>query len=347
MPSARPYQSTADNVHWTSSPNSHLRLGPQTKENNDADIEPMDLSRMDDDPISYFLTPAPGSLLDPYNNGEDPMDFEMEFDAGIEDFKHPAPIIRSVSPSSLEGLSLPPHRPPTPPRSPGTPDSSTDMPLTPDDGEDYMRFALKGRSLTLPIRLSDLTGGGRKSRREHHRLSPSSSSEVHGSSAVGSPVRVPSPLSGYTTSSSNSSTSTSSYGGYGNNTPVGSGGLGHAVAVVGSRGRSRTMPMPPRRRSPHAWRQPSPDVYSIMEETQDAIESEIGTEDNISGYNKNNNHDDDRWTTTPRNSIIVAPGEEDGVTATSRYMTRAKARAIEIPAAKPGKRVRFVLPVLD
>ncbi|KAM7201860.1 hypothetical protein V8F33_003136 [Rhypophila sp. PSN 637] len=286
MPSTRPYQSTADNMHWTSSPNSQLRLGPQTKENNDADIEPMDLSRMDDDPISYFLTPAPGSLLDPYNNGEDPMDFEMEFDAGIEDFKHPAPIIRSVSPSSLEGLSLPPHRPPTPPRSPGTPDSSTDMPLTPDDGEDYMRFALKGRSLTLPIRLSDLTGG-RKSRREHHRLSPSSSSEVHGS-AVGSPVRVPSPLSGYTTS----------------------------IAVVGSRGRSRTMPMPPRRRSPHAWRQPSPDVYSIMEETQDAIESEIGAED-VSGY-KNNNNDD-----------------------------RAKARAIEIPAAKPGKRVRFVLPVLD
>ncbi|KAK4215953.1 hypothetical protein QBC37DRAFT_280563 [Rhypophila decipiens] len=290
MPSTRPYPSTADNVHWTSSPTSHLRLGPQTKENNDADIEPMDLSRMDDDPISYFLTPAPGSLLDPYSNGEDPMDFEMEFDAGIEDFKHPAPIIRSVSPSSLEGLSLPPHRPPTPPGSPGTPDSSTDMPLTPDDGEDYMRFALKGRSLTLPIRLSDLTGGGRKSRREHHRLSPSSSSEVVHGSAVGSPVRVPSPLSGYTTSSSsNSSTSTSS-----------------------------TMPMPPRRRSPHAWRQPSPDVYSIMEETQDAIESEIGTEDNISGYNKNNNHDD-----------------------------RAKARAIEIPAAKPGKRVRFVLPVLD
>ncbi|KAM7197305.1 hypothetical protein V8F20_006659 [Naviculisporaceae sp. PSN 640] len=270
-----------------SSPQSQVRLRPTT-EINDADIEPMDLSKMDDDPMSYFLTPAP--LLDPYN--EDAMDFDMDFDAGIEDFKHPPPIVRSVSPSSLEGLSLPPHhhRPPTPPKSPGTPDSSTDQPLTPDDHEDYMRFAsLKNsRSLTFPIRLADITGKkftSRHSGRDTGYLSP----EI---TAIGSPVRVPSPLSGYTSSSS----STNKYGTSSSSSP---------------RGRTRTMP--PRRRSPHAWRQPSPDVWSIEEETQDAIENEIG-------------------------------GESE---RESRMITRARARAIEIPAAKPTKRVRFVLPVID
>lgn len=301
MPGPQPFDST-QGMSW--SPSHHqLQLQPRA-EYNDAEIEPMDLSKMDDDPISYFLTPAP--LLEPRN--EDPMDFEMDFDAGIEDFKHPPPIVRSVSPSSLEGLSLLPHhhRPPTPPKSPGTPDSSADQPLTPDDHEDYIRFAaLKGRSLTFPIRLADIAGRKFKS---HHTGQDTSflSPEV---TAMDSPVRVPSPHSGYTTTSNK-------YG-----------------APPAPRGRIRTMP--PRRRSPHSWRQPSPDVWSIEEETQDAIESEVGAEESHRSSPP----------LTGGAVVVVAPGEPDA--AASRVMTRARARAIEIPAAKPTKRVRFVLPVLD
>jgi len=257
---------------------SHLRLRPRNKDN-DADIEPMDLSKMDDDPLSYFLTPP--SLLDTY--GEHTMDFEMDFDAGIEDFKHPPPIIRSVSPSSLDGLSLP-HRPPTPPKSPGTPDSFSDQPLTPDDHDDYMHFAVKGRSLTFPIRLADLTGKKQKSHSTQAAfLSPASST--------------------LSTSSGHSATRGRS--------------ITHGIPG-GHGGRANTMPS---RRSPHSWREPSPDVWSIEEETQDAINSEIGEE-------------------SGGNTIQVEQGE-------TAIMTRARARAVDIPAAKPKKRVRFVLPVLD
>lgn len=309
MPGPHAFESTPG-MSW-SSRHSQIRLQPRT-EDDDADIEPMDLSKMDDDPMNYFLAPAP--LLDPYN--EDAMDFEMDFDAGIEDFKHPPPIVRSVSPSSLEGLSLPPHhhRPPTPPKSPGTPDSSTDQPLTPDDHEDYMRFAsLKsGRSLTFPLRLADITGKKSKNHRagqDTGYLSP----EI---TAIGSPVRVPSPLSGYNSTSSKYKTS----------------------SRPSPRGRTRTMPA--RRRSPHSWRQPSPDVWSIEEETQDAIENEIGGSERESRSRTSLSRPP-----PTASSVIVAPGDPES--ATSRIITRARARAIEIPAAKPTKRVRFVLPVID
>lgn len=300
----------------TTTPFHHLRLRPRVVEyNDDEDIEPMDLSKMDEDPISYFLTPAPPIHDDLYNNQEDAMDFEMDFDAGIEDVKHPPPIIRSVSPSSLhEGLSLPPvPRPPTPPKSPGTPDSSaSDQPLTPDDHEDYMRFAsLKGRSLTFPIRLADLTVSSKK-RPKHYRSSGS------GGSSYLSPETF------------NSHSPDFDFGPrHYPQTPYGtfSGGLGS------SHHRGRTLKtktaMMPLRRSPHSWREPSPDVWSIEEETemQDAIDSERGG-----------------------NPIVgVGTEQEQGedTTTTGRTTRSMATRAIEIPAAKPKKRVRFVLPIIE
>ncbi|KAK3325385.1 hypothetical protein B0H66DRAFT_121791 [Apodospora peruviana] len=263
-------------------PPTQLRLRPRT-EGNDADIEDMDLSKMDDDPLTYFLTPAP--FAD--EAGGDGMDFEMDFDAGIEDAKHPPPIIRSVSPSSLEGLSLPPPRPPTPPKSPGTPDSLPDMPLTPDDVDDYMQFAAKTRSFTFPIRLSDLTGKkpskNRPPKDRDHTdafLAPAPAPYLPGSSRGRSAAR-PGPTH---------PTATTLHG------------------VGGPRGRARTTITS--RRSPHSWREPSPDVWSIEEEDG---ESEI----------------------------------QDSTIEQGEMARTAKAQAIDIPAAKPKKRVRFVLPVMD
>ncbi|KAG6109328.1 hypothetical protein E4U31_006936 [Claviceps sp. LM219 group G6] len=58
------------------------------------------LQEMDENPLTYFLTP---SRLD-----INIKDFDAEdllFDAGIEDSNHPHECVRSVSPSTLDGLS--------------------------------------------------------------------------------------------------------------------------------------------------------------------------------------------------------------------------------------------------
>ncbi|KAL2162831.1 hypothetical protein VTH06DRAFT_6667, partial [Thermothelomyces fergusii] len=93
-------------------------------------MENLNLADMGEDPLIYFLTPAPPSYA-----ADDDVDFDMDFDAGIEDAKHPPPIIRSVSPSSLSRLSRGPPRPPTPPKSPSTPDLDDSLSATPDDHE--------------------------------------------------------------------------------------------------------------------------------------------------------------------------------------------------------------------
>ena len=130
-----PASSQRHRTRWDSWPPTQMRLSPSV-EYDDTTIEDLDLS-MDENPISYFLTPAPLS-------DDEDLDM-MDFDAGIEDAKHPTPIVRSVSPSSLEALRLPPPRPPTPPKSPSTPDLDSDRAATPDDDEEYIRFAA-GRS---------------------------------------------------------------------------------------------------------------------------------------------------------------------------------------------------------
>lgn len=244
-----------------SSPPTRVRLQPSVGD--DADIIDLDLSNMDDDPLTYFLTPAqPRSLQD-----EDAMDFEFEFDAGIEDAKNPAPIIRSVSPSNLGGgLSRPPSSPPRRSLSP-------DMPPTPEDHESYMYLAAKSRSHSfgLPFSLRDLTAGKGKGEAKDNG-SPTNVSVVANWTQEDLKVRPQLRPS---------------------RSPQ-------------RRGRSKTVSF---RRSPHAWREPSPDVWSIEEETEEEVTSEMG------------------------NSSI--------------YADATKTKAIDIQAAKPVKRVRFVLPEKD
>ncbi|KAK5656187.1 hypothetical protein OQA88_4947 [Cercophora sp. LCS_1] len=249
-----------------SSPPTLVRLQPSV--GNDANIVDLDLSEMDEDPLTYFLTPA----QPPVCEDSDAMDFEFEFDAGIEDAKHPAPIIRSVSPSSLGGLSLPPSSPPRRSLSP-------DMPPTPEDHEDYIHLAAKGRphSLGLPFSLRDLaTGKGKNEAKDD-------------SSPPRFPLIIPTAPLNWSQEDSKSRPEP------------------RALRASQRRGRSKAVSL---RRSPHVWREPSPDVWSIEEETEEEVNSEMG------------------------NSAMY--GAED-----------VKTKAIDIQAAKPLKRVRFVLPEKD
>jgi hypothetical protein len=239
-------------------------------EHDDAEIEDLDLAKMDDDPLLYFLTPTPSS----YDDDGEVMDFDMDFDAGIEDAKHPTQIVRSVSPSTLGGLSRPPPRPPTPPKSPATPELEYDMFGTPDDEQyDYMQAASPLRLGILPRRLKDLATGKFKGLPKQQ-------------DTAGDTLFPP-----YMLDPSNRGRAVTRPG------PS----LGGGGARVRRAGRGA-----PARLSPHAWREPSPDVWAIEEETEEEIVvSEMG-------------------------ESVVEEGE--------------RTRAVDIPAAKPKKRVRFVLP---
>lgn len=230
-------------------------------ERSDAEIVDLDLSKIDENPITFFLTPAQRLYDD-----DDTMDFEMEFDAGIEDAKHPPPIVRSISPSSLGGIGLPPPpRLPTPPSRSQSPDIDRDMPRTPEDHEDYMYLASRedSHSFSFPLSLRDLATGRLKTqeKRATDGMGTLSFPSPQGSSRERAKTRV-------------------------------------------KRGRPRTAAF---RRSPHAWREPSPDVWSIEEETEAELNSDTG---------------------------------DSAVEDTDL----AKNNGIDIPAAKPKKRVRFALP---
>ncbi|KAK3905934.1 hypothetical protein C8A05DRAFT_12295 [Staphylotrichum tortipilum] len=260
-------------------------------ERDDAEIEDLDLARMDDDPFIYFLTPTPSSYADDAG-----LDFDMEFDAGIEDAKHPPQIVRSVSPSSLVGLSLPPPRPPTPPRSPGTPDLEYDLSTTPDDHEsyDYMDNSWPPQlsvPMSLPRRLKDKFRGG-------HAPAPLDDGDT-----LQLPPGATVPHSPRTSSSSRGRAASRS------------GGPGPAAGAGASVGRRR----PRGRLSPHAWREPSPDVWAIEEETEEEVVVWGGSE----------------------------VEEEGGMTATGGGNGGHGKGVVEIQAAKPKKRVRFVLPVVE
>ncbi|KAL2211871.1 hypothetical protein CC79DRAFT_1317926 [Sarocladium strictum] len=175
---------------------------------------------IDEDPLTYFLTPTP-QLEDDDILGEAMMDF----DAGIEDHHHGPDMVRSVSPSTLDGLSKPSSRA-------RTPDFDFDMP-TPseeeDDEEDYIRFSPNGfssRFLSLPEFAID----GRRPR-PHSPLSGRSNNRPASFPGPGSPPRG---------------------------------------RVLHTRGRhSPVRSVSARGRPNHLWREPSPDVWSIEEETEE------------------------------------------------------------------------------
>ncbi|KAJ2981723.1 hypothetical protein NUW58_g6614 [Xylaria curta] len=81
---------------WPSSPS---RMPPALDEDKDGlstDDEDIDSSARPENPLKYFLTPA--------TPGDEELEFEFDFDAGIEDSNSPRHIVRSVSPSTLDGL---------------------------------------------------------------------------------------------------------------------------------------------------------------------------------------------------------------------------------------------------
>lgn len=214
------------------------------------------LDDIDDNPLTYFLTPAPSGDDDDGMMGCD----EMDFDAGIEDSSHPRQIVRSVSPSSLEGLSKPKYRP-------GSPDFDSDVTSADEDDEeeDYIRFSPSGLSPLRDLAIDSL------------RFRPRSPVFGLSTSALLSPTYSPgSPTRGRSRSN-------------------GRGVRGH--------GQSRSLSARPRPR--RLWREPSPDVWSIEEETEEELMSEM--EGSVTGEQ--------------------APVKE--------------------AAAKPKKRVRFVLPTRE
>ncbi|TPX08743.1 uncharacterized protein E0L32_009805 [Thyridium curvatum] len=230
-------------------PPTQVHIGSTMDHDNINKDEP-DLALIDDDPLTYFLTPAPAM------EDEDMMDLDM--DAGIEDPKNQTEIVRSVSPSSLGGLSRPPPRPPTPPRSPPCrlspdPDSTTD---DDDDGEEYIRLGTSYRlPLNLPFSLREFTG-----------LRKKASAGKTSRPTLLSPNSFPGPGS----SSSSSMPPSNSYASSRGRSAVrfGSGPPGSRRSV-GLRERTQSLPT---RQSPRAWREPSPDVWSIEEEAEDDVE---------------------------------------------------------------------------
>ncbi|KAK7418581.1 hypothetical protein QQZ08_011207 [Neonectria magnoliae] len=197
-------------------PPTQVRLKP-TISTKKTPLPPLD--DIDDDPLTYFLTPAP-------DIDDDDLDAAMmDFDAGIQDTNQPREIIRSVSPSTLDGLRKPGLRP-------VSPDTSSDITGGDDDeyyddDEDYIRFSPTRDNL---LTLHDVFGGG---------------------------PRPKSPAFGQ---SSNSHLSPSS-------------------PQPRGRGRSHGPPRPmlSRRRPSQLWREPSPDVWSIEEETEEELMSDVGS----------------------------------------------------------------------
>lgn len=279
LPFAYTKMSSRPHIRRDSWPPTQMRLHPSI-EPDDALIDDLDLSFIDDDPLNYFLTPAPSSQ-------DDDIDMDLDLDAGIDTPKRKAPIVRSVSPSSLDsGLTSLPLRPPTPPRSFGSrsPEPELDMAPTPeeDDGESYLRFGSSPLTppYDMPFTLKDFADIRSKSVRRGKGKAKTAAATLLSST----------PLHGVSSS--------------------GRGRLSHRpgprpLDAMDARGRTRSWSG---RLSTHAWREPSPDVWAIEEETE---------EDVVNGEMGDSAMSDGRW------------------------------KAIDIPAAKPKKRVRFVLPVQE
>ncbi|KAL2268512.1 hypothetical protein VTJ83DRAFT_3358 [Remersonia thermophila] len=274
---------------WMPAP---MLLQPNT-DLDDADIDDLNLSKMDDDPFRYFLSPASSAYADDEN-----MDFDMDFDAGIEDSRrhHAASrLFRNISPPSLAGFGRRPHSPSqhiTPPRSPETPELDYDLSSSPDDHEQYEYMDTS----------SDLDNTYDSwPRRVKNKFKSSSSSRNQNIDNFLSPSALPDPFL-LSRPPSRASTRRSDRGsGLPPLRSSSAGGVGWRSGGGGGRGT-------PGRISPHAWREPSPDVWAIEEEPEAEDEEMQDPEGVSSGRGR---------------------------------------RGSDMPAAKPRKRVRFALPASD
>jgi len=238
-----------------------VRLEPPTLTKDGEPRPLLDVIDDDEDPLTYFLTPAP-VLEDEEGDAE-----MMDFDAGIEDPSQPREIVRSVSPSTLDGLGKPGKG------RAASPDFDSDMTShDEDEDEEYIRFSPNDSRLTS-FRDLYIDGLGKRSQ------SPASSSRRPTNTLL-SPASFPAPQT-----------------------------RGRAPAP--RMGRSRSMSI--RSRPSHLWREPSPDVWSIEEETEEEM-SEIGSPVEVT--NMDGKHLDFAF-------------------------------QLEQMAAKPKKKVRFLLPAKE
>lgn len=216
------------------------------------------LEDIDENPLTYFLTPAPDTNEDIDDFSADDM---LDFDAGIEDTNHPRAIIRSVSPSTLDGLSKLRAKA-------VSPDFDSDVVTTDEEGddEDYIRFSPPSPSFLTPFRGLNVESLKLRSKsppfgRANGFLSPAASFPAPSSPPRGRP----------------------------------------RAALTRSYSAGSRLPPRPRR----LWREPSPDVWSIEEETEEDLFMAVST--TTPAYAKNN-------------------------------------QGLQEEAAKPKKKVRFILP---
>ncbi|EFX01285.1 hypothetical protein CMQ_6227 [Grosmannia clavigera kw1407] len=245
---------------WRGSwPPSEVRLRPVLSTDGSAAVDK-------DSPLSYFLSPPmmveeddeTTYFTDDYDGDESDDFTEFELDAGIEDVTHPLPIVRSVSPSSLADLNLPRPRPPTPPRSYFAGAAAAD---DDDDAEPVFNFQLDARDeMTAPApAILDADADDSDSWTPSTRLlfpvlrPATAKASRHLPALVGSP-----PTSARGRSASRHDLPASSVADW------------KGIPIAG-----RRPPLPPRSarspRSPRSWRVPSPDVFSIEEETEQQL----------------------------------------------------------------------------
>ncbi|KAI1391325.1 uncharacterized protein F4822DRAFT_427174 [Hypoxylon trugodes] len=118
---------------WPPSPS---RFPPSLEDDtNSTDDDDADAQWPQENPLMYFLTPP--------TPGNEDLEFDFEFDAGIEDSNRPREIIRTVSPSTLDGLRK--YKPKDKLADCAVLDDDDD-----DDEEDYIRFHPHGHT-SLPF----------------------------------------------------------------------------------------------------------------------------------------------------------------------------------------------------
>ncbi|KAI1771823.1 hypothetical protein F4818DRAFT_190957 [Hypoxylon cercidicola] len=123
LPTNTPMHRQSD-PSWPPSPS---RFPPSLDDDiNSTDDEELDGQWSYENPMMYFLTPATPK--------DEDLEFDFEFDAGIEDTNRPREIIRTVSPSTLDGLRK--YKPKDKVADCAVLDDDDDD----DDGEDYIRF---------------------------------------------------------------------------------------------------------------------------------------------------------------------------------------------------------------
>lgn len=237
------------------------------------------LEDIDEDPLTYFLTPGADDADEdmPFPSDDD----DDDFDAGIEVAGRPRDVVRSVSPSTLDGLRR--CR-----RLASSPDFDSSDGLTSDDdgeeedGEDYIRFSPS--SSPPPFRT-----------RSPNSLLSAMPRHSFGGFRARSPVLG---AGGFACPASSSFPAPA---------PPAAGLRGRAATGFASR-RGRSTPAIRVSRPGHLWREPSADVWSIEEETEEELMM------------------------SETRGRIVAVRREGGAATTW------------LQQAKPIKKVRFVLP---